>query len=229
MSEKTIHDVLHDIQVELKVPKDMYNSFGKYPYRNAESILQKVKELLPDGYTVTVEVRPEYVEGLKDGKLVCHTTANLNGPTGNMSAQAYAVEPVEKKGMDAAQISGATISYAKKYALANLFAIDGEKDSDADEAPKSTQKPDAGVSESEVVERAKRAADVSRMADREVEDAKQRMWAEVKEYCAELGSDPKAFIAQLFAHKPADEWTADDFDDMAADLRDKRTQEALPL
>lgn len=100
---------------------------------------------------------------------------------------------------------------------------------EADKPAKPSKKPTKAATVSEVEAAAKRAAEAGRMADREVEDAKQRMWAEVKDYCAELGSDPKAFIAQLFAHKPADEWTAEDFDSMAADLRDKRTQEALPL
>lgn len=233
---KTINDVLHDIQVALKVPKDEWNDFGKYRYRNAESILQKTKELLPEGYRVMCDTRVEFHEELAGrGKCICYATAALESAEGSISAQAYAIEPIEKKGMDAAQVSGATQSYAKKYALANLFAIDGEKDSDAltgkgeDKPSKPARKPAKGATVSEVEAAAKRAAEAGRMADREVEDAKQRLWQEVKDYCAELGSDPKAFIAQLFAHKPADEWTAEDFDSMAADLRDKRTQEALPL
>ena len=124
-------NVLHGIQTALKVPKDQWNACGKYPYRNAESILQSVKPLLPDGVVVLCDVTaaPYEVAGMMH--VACLATATLKSADEEIRATAYAVEPLEKKGMDAAQLSGATISYAKKYALANLFAIDGTKDSDA--------------------------------------------------------------------------------------------------
>lgn len=127
----SITAVLHGIQTALKVPKDQWNAFGKYPYRNAESILQSVKPLLPEGAVVLCNVTavPCDVGGV--AHVMCMATATLKAGAEEISAQAYAVEPLDKKGMDAAQLSGATISYAKKYALANLFAIDGTKDSDA--------------------------------------------------------------------------------------------------
>lgn len=222
--KKTPRAVLHEMQLALKAPKSEWNDFGKYRYRNAESILQAAKEHLPEGYSVIVDSRVEVM----GERFVCLVTAALEDAEGNsVSAQAYAVEPESKKGMDSAQLSGATISYAKKYALSGLFAIDGTEDNDAlagrgeDKPSKPARKPAKAVSASEVEAAAKRAAEAGRMADREIEDAKQRLWQEVKDYCAELGSDPKAFIAQLFAHKPADEWTAEDFDDMANDLREK--------
>lgn len=126
-----ITSLLHDVQCALKVPKDQWNNFGKYPYRNAEGILQSVKALLPEGAAVMCDTRPEFQ--VIDGKahVVCIAKAELSAGDEKVAAYAYAVEPLEKKGMDKAQISGATISYAKKYALANLFAIDGAKDSDA--------------------------------------------------------------------------------------------------
>lgn len=124
-------NVLHGIQTALKVPKDQWNAFGKYPYRNAESILQSVKPLLPDGVVVLCDVTAAPYEVAGTMHVACLATATLKSADEEIRATAYAVEPLEKKGMDAAQLSGATISYAKKYALANLFAIDGTKDSDA--------------------------------------------------------------------------------------------------
>ena len=144
MSSNGIYDVLHGIQVALKVPKDQWNDFGKFKYRTAEGILQAVKELLPDGYVLLVDVNPEVM----NGKLVCRVTASIGNGTESVSTTAYAVEPESKKGMDASQLSGATISFAKKYALANLFAIDGSEDNDApekeDEEPETAAEPEIG-------------------------------------------------------------------------------------
>ena len=94
MATKTIHDVLHDIQVALKVPKDQWNDFGKYPYRNAESILQAVKPLLPSGYTVVCDASLAVV----GSEMVCQVVASLVGAEGHVSAMGYAREPEAKKG-----------------------------------------------------------------------------------------------------------------------------------
>ena len=42
-------------------------------------------------------------------------------------------EASDKKGMDEAQITGATSSYARKYCLNGLFGIDDSKDADTNE------------------------------------------------------------------------------------------------
>lgn len=142
---KELPDVLHDIQAGLKVPKDQWNGFGKYPYRNAESILQRVKELLPDGYSVIMQTRIETINAARGAAVVpaqvIWADATLQGPDGDsLTVSAPALMPDEKKGMDSAQLTGAAISYARKYALAGLFAIDGTKDSDAIEPPQKQQK-----------------------------------------------------------------------------------------
>ena len=213
MSEKAICDVLHAVQVALKVPKDEWNDFGKYRYRNAESILQSVKPLLPDGCFVVVNVTPEVV----GGRLVCMATATIEAEGNAVTATAYAVEPDSKKGMDSAQVSGATISYAKKYALANLFAIDGTKDSDAEEATKSPQKADVGKGASEVQRAAMRAAQAASEAlEREQENLRETF----KRYRLALaGRGAEVTFEQIrdecvaHAGKPMGDWCAADYAD----------------
>ena len=213
MTSKSVHDVLHDIQVALKVPKDLWNDFGKYPYRNAESILQAVKPLLPDGYTVICDVNPEVM----DGRIVCTATAMLakgSDPSEKVWTAAYAIEPESKKGMDSAQVSGATISYAKKYALGNLFAIDGNKDSDAPEtqpAPKTrkkAQKPSDGDTAPQVV-----------VVD-DVKEAKLSLFRAMQAYAEHEGRDVSAIIDGTFASKPPEDWTADELLEKAAEFEE---------
>jgi len=136
MAGKELADVLHSVQTGLKVPKDRWNDFGNYPYRNAESILQAVKELLPEGWTIVMQTRIETINVSYGGGVapaqVIWADATLQSPDGDeQTVSAPAIMPREKKGMDSAQLTGAAISYARKYALAGLFAIDGTKDSDA--------------------------------------------------------------------------------------------------
>ena len=212
-TSKSVHDVLHDIQVALKVPKDLWNDFGKYPYRNAESILQAVKPLLPDGYTVICDVNPEVM----DGRIVCTATAMLakgSDPSEKVWTAAYAIEPEGKKGMDSAQVSGATISYAKKYALGNLFAIDGNKDSDAPEtqpAPKTrkkAQKPSDGDTAPQVV-----------VVD-DVKEAKLALFRAMQAYAEHEQRDVAAIIDGTFASKPPEEWTADELLEKASEFEE---------
>lgn len=124
---------LAKIQKELKANKDLYNKFGGYSYRSAESILEAVKPLL-DGaiLMLTDEIvmigERYYVKAsafFEDGDFVRVTTA-------------YAREPETKKGMDDSQITGTASSYARKYALNGLFCIDDAKDADTDEYHKQT-------------------------------------------------------------------------------------------
>lgn len=132
---------LVSIQSELKAPKNQYNSFGGYPYRSAEDILEGVKPLLKKaGMICTISDRIYQV----GERYYVEATASVINEGGEIfSATASAREPLSKKGMDEAQITGSTGSYAKKYALNNLFAIDDTKDADTDEQHKvSTAKTD---------------------------------------------------------------------------------------
>ncbi len=130
-----IKEKLSMIQQKMKAPKNLYNSFGKYNYRNAESILEAFKPFESE-YKVALVVFDEIVE--IGGKNYVKATAELIDceSISIYRTTAYAREPVEKKGMDEAQITGATSSYARKYALNGLFLLDDTKDADSDEYKK---------------------------------------------------------------------------------------------
>lgn len=124
---KTLHESLLYIQLRLNATKDLYNSFGKYSYRSCESILQALKPLLRDtGTTIRFE---DDVKQIGDRFYIKSTITFSNG-TEEIFVSSYAREDLSKKGMDGSQITGATSSYARKYALNALFAIDDNKDAD---------------------------------------------------------------------------------------------------
>ena len=115
------------IQSELKAPKGQYNSFGKYNYRSCEDILEGVKPLLAKhGLVLTIQ---DGIELIGDRYYV-KATATITDGKESISTSAYARESLDKKGMDASQVTGATSSYARKYALNGLLAIDDTKDAD---------------------------------------------------------------------------------------------------
>ena len=121
--------VLNTIQSLLKAPKEQYNKFGNYKYRNCEDILEAVKPLL-FSQSCTLTISDEIVMiGTRYYVRATATIKNANGETETTTA--YAREDESKKGMDASQITGSTSSYARKYALNGLFCIDDTKDSDS--------------------------------------------------------------------------------------------------
>lgn len=121
---------LADIQARLKAPKGQYNSFGGYKYRSAEDILEAVKPLLKE-VDAALTLSDEMVA--VGNRIYVAATARFFSTDGSpeISVKAYAREEETKKGMDGAQITGAASSYARKYALNGLFAIDDTKDADA--------------------------------------------------------------------------------------------------
>lgn len=123
-----MHEKLLNIQRELKVPKNQFNSFGKYKYRSCEDIIEAVKPLChAQGLILTLS--DEVVE--VGGRNYVKASATLIDKEGSISITAYAREEETKKGMDVSQITGAASSYARKYALNGLFAIDDAQDSDS--------------------------------------------------------------------------------------------------
>ncbi len=128
---------LAEIQQSLKAPKGQLNSFGGYKYRSCEDILEAVKPLLGEA---TLVISDELVN-LGDRYYVKATTT-LKTDKEEYSTTAYAREPESKKGMDESQITGASSSYARKYALNGLFAIDDTKDADTMD---NTQKDEIGT------------------------------------------------------------------------------------
>ena len=117
------------IQAELKVPKNQTNNFGKYKYRSAEDIVEAVKPIL-NKYGTALLISDEVVQ-VGDRIYVKATAKLVNGTDESIIVNGWAREEEVKKGMDAAQITGSASSYARKYALNGLFAIDDTKDADA--------------------------------------------------------------------------------------------------
>ena len=127
-----IYAKLLNIQNELKAPKSQYNSFGKYNYRNCEDILEAVKPICKK-YSATLLLSDKIV-AINDRYYVEATATLVDATDGEkIEVTASARESQDKKGMDDAQITGATSSYARKYALNGLFNIDDTKDVDTDE------------------------------------------------------------------------------------------------
>jgi len=119
------------IQAELKAPKGQYNSFGKYNYRSCEDILEAVKPLLVK-YESQLTLTDDLV-GVGSRNYVKATATFTDKDGKSISVSAYAREAETRKGMDDSQVTGATSSYARKYALNGLFLIDDTKDADTDE------------------------------------------------------------------------------------------------
>lgn len=125
-------DTLATIQSAVHVAKDKVNSFGGYNYRTAEGILAATKAALPGGATIVVS------DSLKEvaGQIFVEATAIITIGDNAYSATSYAMHPLTKKGMDPSQITGTASSYARKYALAGLLALDdGSADPDASKHP----------------------------------------------------------------------------------------------
>jgi len=144
MTSRSDMKTLAEIQSLIKAPKGQFNSFGKYKYRSAEDILEAVKVVInPLGYWITLS--DELIQ--VGDRYYIKSTATLTDGTNNYHSTAFAREEESKKGMDGSQVTGASSSYARKYALNGLFAIDDTKDSDATnthDEPKNPALPSSG-------------------------------------------------------------------------------------
>ena len=142
-----IYEKLMNVQANLKAPKGQFNSFGKYKYRSCEDIVESVKPLLKqNGLLLTMS---DEIIMVADRIYVKATATIIDTAEGKeISVTALAREEETKKGMDGSQVTGASSSYARKYALNGLFAIDDTKDSDStnthgkevEDTPKETPK-----------------------------------------------------------------------------------------
>lgn len=116
------------IQSELKAPKSQFNKFGGYKYRKAEDILEAVKPLL-NKQKCTLTITDDIV--MVGNRIYVKATATIKNEKGECeTTTGWAREEETKKGMDGSQITGASSSYARKYALNGLFAIDDNADFD---------------------------------------------------------------------------------------------------
>ena len=128
------------IQQHLTAPKSEYNSFGKYNYRSLESILAAIKPLLRN-QNCGIRFQDEVIE--LGGRTFLKTTLYFFNDKGEtISTSALAEHTATKTGMDAAQITGSASSYARKYAMNALFAIDDTKDADSDQYQSQAKLPE---------------------------------------------------------------------------------------
>lgn len=131
-----VYEKLLTVQTKLNAPKNRENKFGGYAYRSCEDILEAVKPLLAEVKAIIlikdaiVQIGERYYV---HAQVFFYDLESKDGTSNMVSADAYAREPEEKKGTDPAQISGASSSYARKYALNALLLIDDAKDPDTDE------------------------------------------------------------------------------------------------
>jgi hypothetical protein len=125
-----IYEKLTEVQNELKAPKSKYNSFGKYNYRSCEDILEAVKPILK-AKRLAMTVKDD-VFNIGDRFYIMATVTVYDCESEEkVTTTAYAREDADKKGMDGSQITGSSSSYARKYALNGMFAIDDTKDADS--------------------------------------------------------------------------------------------------
>ena len=152
---KPIYASLMAVQAELKAPKNQHNSFGKYDYRSAEDIVEAVKPLLKEnGLFLTMS---DDIVLIGDRYYVKATVKVVDIVTGeSVQTSALAREAAQRKGMDECQVTGTASSYARKYALNGLFAIDDTKDADTDQYARQTSKAPVKSSQNEDLMAAKR-------------------------------------------------------------------------
>lgn len=182
---------LAQIQSELKAPKGQRNTFGMYNYRSCEDILEAVKPLLTERGLVLL-ITDDIVQ--IGERYYVRATATIYDADGSyISNSALAREEAVKKGMDASQITGATSSYARKYALNGLFAIDDTKDADATNKGQDEPKPAKATAQPAFTDEIRTALAKAQTVHELVETFGRlpqalRDSAEVKSYCAQLKS-----------------------------------------
>ena len=183
MNQTKLTEKLAKIQVNLKAPKNLYNSFGKYKYRNVEGIQEALKPML-DEYKVTVTLADEIVE--VGGRVYVKAMATITDCESGeaLSVSAYAREAETKKGMDDVQVTGATSSYARKYALNGLFLLDDTKDVDTEEYQSQSKRGTA---------KAKPKNDDG-LPFEIGDDAPKSYREQLREFCKENNYDPKSII-----------------------------------
>jgi len=148
---KDLTKKLADVQTKLKAKKSSYNSFGKYYFRKAEDILEGVKPFLLQ-HNIYVTVSEELIA--TDPVPMIKSTATISDGESAIHATAVVGVDMQQKGMQTAQQFGAASTYAKKYALGNLFLIDDTEDADATnnhgKATQVTQKPKAKITKEQM-------------------------------------------------------------------------------
>lgn len=174
MAEKlTFSQRVLNAQKELKAPKGQFNSFGKYKYRSAEDILEAVKPVNAK-HGILLTITDDIVQVGERYYIKASATLKSIDSDEFTTVTAFAREPLDKRGMDSAQVTGAASSYARKYALNGLYLIDDTKDADTDEH-KQTQNNVKKAPKSKIDLLNKLAVEVSKLYDLELEVIKEKM------------------------------------------------------
>ena len=193
--------VLQKIQSELKANKGQYNNFGGYAYRSCEDILEAAKPILAQ-YDAAITLSDDIV--LIGDRYYVKATATLTIEVNNTKAMtftttAFAREAVARKGMDESQITGSASSYARKYALSGLFALDDTKDADtmdnrAKPATQETTKP-TPAADKLVVARAKKCKTQAEL---------NALWHKLQDELGDSFADVKGVYTVVFAQRKAE-------------------------
>lgn len=186
MADKTFIERVIAVQSQLKAPKNQWNDFGSYYFRSCEDILEAVKPLLrAEGLLLTIT---DDIVVLGD-RFYVKATATLTDGEQSLPCQAFAREEASKKGMDGSQVTGTASSYARKYALNGLLAIDDTKDDDTLNNGKNTDTTkDADKGKAKAIKEAKNAPDLAALS------------AIYKKYEKRFGKDTQ-FLAECTARK----------------------------
>ena len=199
---KDFYAALAAIQAELKAPKDLSNNFGGYRYRSAENILAAVKPLLAKhGLTINLT---DTIMQIGD-RFYLRAKAEISDGMNGCFSEAYAREPLAKKGMDESQVTGSASSYARKYALCGLFGID-DSSADPDNPENHPDNPDTAKREARIKAAAQKGIAAAK-ADKAAASASAQAKPQTQTAPATAPAAPTITDAQLKAEVKACETT----------------------
>ena len=185
--------VLQKIQSELKANKGQFNKFGGYAYRSCEDILEAAKPILAQ-YGASIVLSDEIV--LIGDRYYVKATATLKTADESESTTAFAREAVARKGMDESQITGSASSYARKYALSGLFALDDTKEADTmDNRQQTPEKAKIPAADKLVIARVKKCKTPAELNN---------LWHKLQEELGDSFSDVKSVYTVVFAQRKAE-------------------------
>lgn len=185
--------VLQKIQSELKANKGQFNKFGGYAYRSCEDILEAAKPVLAQ-YGASIVLSDEIV--LIGDRYYVKATATLKTADESESTTAFAREAVARKGMDESQITGSASSYARKYALSGLFALDDTKDADTmDNRQQTPEKAQTPAADKLVIARVKKCKTPTELNN---------LWHKLQEELGDSFADVKSVYTVVFAQRKAE-------------------------
>jgi hypothetical protein len=208
---------LQAVQRELKAPKSQTNKFGGYKYRSCEDIVEAVKPLLNDnGLILTMSDEIINVADRVYVKATCRVTDVATGDC--IETTAMAREAVQKKGADDSQITGMASSYARKYALNGLFAIDDTKDADTNEYHQTSQNRPQATQKAKPITSTKAPAKAAQNANDEVRAKAMQDLTKEMHRIGCTGDETKALAAVHFGKTSTKEMTTNEICQLAINL-----------